>query len=276
MSARLSRAWGILAPAAHLDRPVGHRRLARHHLLRSGSSPASSTRASPLDAYGALISGSVGVRARHRQHARQHDAAPARRPGGRPRLQGRPVQHRRPGPVPDGRPRLGHRRRPAARRARRSSPIPSSLVAGHDLRRRLGLHPGLPQGGLGRPRSRHHDHAQLRRHRDPGGGGQRAAQRRRLGRRRSRSPSATRRSRSSSAGTARSRSSTPRSWPSCTASCCSGRRAGSRSGSPARARTPRATPGMSPRALIIWTMTVSGMLGGHGRRDRAPRRDPPR
>ena len=60
MSARLSRAWAHPRPAAHLDRPVGHRRLARHHLLASGWSPASCSRASPLDAYGALISGSIG------------------------------------------------------------------------------------------------------------------------------------------------------------------------------------------------------------------------
>ena len=50
-------------------------------------------------------------------------------------------------------------------RARSIVAVPVSLVAGHDLRRRVGLHPGLPEGRLGRPRSRHHDHAQLRRHR---------------------------------------------------------------------------------------------------------------
>ena len=38
-----------------------------------------------------------------RQHAGQCDAAGPRRPGGRHRLQGRPVQHRGPGPVPAGR-----------------------------------------------------------------------------------------------------------------------------------------------------------------------------
>ena len=34
--------------------------------------------------------------------------------------------------------------------------------------------------------------------------------------------------------------------------------------------------GMSPKRLIIWTMSVSGMLGGHGRRDRPARRRPTR
>ena len=41
------------------------------------------------------------------RHAGRGHAADPGRPVGRPRLQGRPVQHRRPGPVPDGRPRGG-------------------------------------------------------------------------------------------------------------------------------------------------------------------------
>ena len=66
-------------------------------------------------AYGALINGSVGLVQRDRQHAGVDRPAAARRPVRRSRLQGGPVQHRRPGPVPDGRPRLGHRRHPAPR-----------------------------------------------------------------------------------------------------------------------------------------------------------------
>ena len=137
-------------PAGHLDRPVGPRRLAGHHLLAVAGRRQSCNPGLALDAYGALVSGSVGSERAIVNTLEQHDAAAARRPGGRPRVQGRTVQHRRAGPVPDGRPGLGHRRRPARARARRSSRSRVSLAAGHDLRGCLGLHPGLPEGRLGR------------------------------------------------------------------------------------------------------------------------------
>ena len=44
-----------------------------------------STRACRSTAYGALVEGAVGSSERDRQHARRHDAAAPRRPGGRPR-----------------------------------------------------------------------------------------------------------------------------------------------------------------------------------------------
>ena len=53
----------------------------------------------------------AGQLQRHRQHAGVGHAAAPRRPVGRAGLQGRAVQHRRPGPVPDRRPVRGHRRR---------------------------------------------------------------------------------------------------------------------------------------------------------------------
>ena len=57
-------------------------------------------------------------------------------------LQGRSVQHRRPGPVPDGRPRLGHRRRAAA-----DSPpvvaVPLALAAGMVVGAAWGFIPGF-------------------------------------------------------------------------------------------------------------------------------------
>ena len=167
---------------------------------RSGSSPASCSRASPSTPTARCVR--VGRLERgHRQHAHHHDAAAPRRAGGRPRLQGRPVQHRRPGPVPDGRARVGHRRRPApGQPAHRRDPGVADRR--HDLRGRVGLHPGLPEGVLGRPRGRHHDHAQLHRHRHPGCGRQRAARTSSAPRRRPPRRSATRRCRSSSAGTA--------------------------------------------------------------------------
>ena len=50
-----------------------------------------------------LLEGAFGSVRRHLDHARRRRAADPRRAGGRPRLQGRPVQHRRAGPVPHGR-----------------------------------------------------------------------------------------------------------------------------------------------------------------------------
>ena len=80
-------------------------------------------------------------------------------------VQGRPVQHRRAGTVPAGRAGGGRRRRgvqaqPAVRSRSRSRCWPASLGGAA-----VGLHPGLPEGGVGRPRGRHDDHAQLRRDR---------------------------------------------------------------------------------------------------------------
>ena len=150
----------------------------------------------------------------------------------------------------------------AAREPSRSSPSRPRAGDGHAVRAGVGLHPGLPEGPVRCPRGRHHDHAQLRRPRGARGGGQRAAQRRRARRRRSRPTSATPRSRSSSAGTAISGSSMRRSWPCSTAGCCSGRPAASRSASPAPARTRRATPACRRSGLIIWTMSVAGLLAG--------------
>ena len=102
-------------------------------------------------------------------------APPVRRPGRRLRLQGRPVQHRRPGPVPRRRARRGRRggrpgRRTGADRDRGGDPRRDRLG------RPVGLHPGLPQGRLGRPRGGQHDHAQLRRRAAPGGPRERPAQ----------------------------------------------------------------------------------------------------
>ena len=129
MSDRSEPRLGHPRAAADLDRPVGHRRLAGHHLLAVAGHrrAAAGPRARRLRRARVRLD---RLGAGDRQHAQQHDAAAARRPRRRPRLQGRPVQHRRPGPVPDGRPRLGHRRRPAAREPGRSSPSPSRCWPG--------------------------------------------------------------------------------------------------------------------------------------------------
>ena len=84
----------------------------------------------PITAYKALLAGLRRLAELDRQHAGQCHAAGAGRPGGRHRLQGRPVQHRRPGPVPDGRP-VAPRWLPS--RSNDASPwvaIPVSIIAG--------------------------------------------------------------------------------------------------------------------------------------------------
>ncbi len=94
---------GRLAAAGHCHR-------AGPGLRRGADDPVQpadrrhSTSSCPITAYKALLQGSVGSLNCDRQHAGQRDAAGAGRPGGRHRLQGRPVQHRRPGPVPGRRP----------------------------------------------------------------------------------------------------------------------------------------------------------------------------
>ena len=94
------------------------------------------------------------------------DAAHPRRPGGRPRLQGRPVQHRRHGPVPHGR-----ARRRGGRRAWPTQPpsiaIPVAFMAGALPAPPAGFIPGALKAFTGRPRGRHDDHAQLHRRRHP-------------------------------------------------------------------------------------------------------------
>ena len=95
------------------------RRPRGHHRRRSGSSPGHlRSRARRSRPTGRCSSGSVGSFNAIVNTLVVDDAAAPRRPVGRPRLQGRAVQHRRAGPVPDGRPRCGHRRRPAGRAAR--------------------------------------------------------------------------------------------------------------------------------------------------------------
>ena len=92
----------------------------RHPRSRTCCCPDHASTGLPITAYAALIEGSVGSENAIVNTLVQTDAAHPRRPVGRARLQGRPVQHRRPGPVPDGRPRrrlVGvHGRRPAADR----------------------------------------------------------------------------------------------------------------------------------------------------------------
>ena len=120
----------------------------------------------------------------HRDARRRHPAD-LHRPRRRDLVPQRRVQHRRRGPV--------HPRRVRAPRSRRSllagpagaaDPAIVAIARGRPDRRRLGLHPGLPQGADGRPRGHHHDHAQLRRRADrpvrpalrlPAPGGQLAA-----------------------------------------------------------------------------------------------------
>ena len=102
----------------------------------SSSSRSSSCRASrsirclPLTAYAALLQGAFGSFDAIVDTLVATSAARLRRPGGRARLQGRPVQHRRPGPVPDGRPR---RRLRSASRVSGQPPIiaiPLAVVGG--------------------------------------------------------------------------------------------------------------------------------------------------
>ena len=95
---------------------------------------------------------------------RRHAACP-RRPGGRPGVQGRALQHRCAGPVPDRGARsvavgvAAERASPASWRSRwRCWP---ALLAGAAW----GFIPGFLKAVLGRPRGGHHDHAQLHRRR---------------------------------------------------------------------------------------------------------------
>ena len=84
----------------------------------ASSRTARSTRLQPIMRLPRRCStGSLSRLRPHRQHAGRGDAADLRRPRGRARLQGRPLQHRRPGPAPDGRPRRGRGRRRAGRPA---------------------------------------------------------------------------------------------------------------------------------------------------------------
>ncbi len=98
---------------------------------------------------------------RSHRHARPSNPIHPRRARGRPRLQGRPLQHRRARPVPDGCPgrcdpgcvpggrSLVHRCSAGSRR-------------GPGCGCRLRLRPRLAEGVYRRSRSRGHDHAQLR------------------------------------------------------------------------------------------------------------------
>ena len=111
-AAALGRRWPVPAVAIILA-------LAR----RARSSSSSSACSSPAPAFdpapaaarptGRWSNGSLGSFDGLRRDVRAGRAAAPGRPGRGARLQGRPVQHRRPGPVPDGRARagLGRRRR---------------------------------------------------------------------------------------------------------------------------------------------------------------------
>ena len=193
-----------------------------------------STSLQPITAYRALISGSLLGLRRHRRHPRRRDAARLRRPRGRPRLQGRTVQHRRPGPAAHGRAR--RRSRSASRCADQpaGSPRPARVHRGHARRR--------DRGASSRARSRPSPGAHevvttimlnyialsilaaavagpLRVPRRAGAG--------------HRTTSATRRCRSSSARPATSGSSSRSSWSSSSGGSSTARPSASRSGPPA-------------------------------------------
>ena len=142
MSERLRPRLGHPRPAAHLDRPVVHRRRrwssSRLEWLVTGDA-----RAGPASTPTARsIAGSVGSD-RDRQHARQHDAARCSAAWRSVWLQGRPVQHRRAGPVPDGRARLRSSSASSSRTARRSSPFPSRWSPGMLVGAAWGFIPGI-------------------------------------------------------------------------------------------------------------------------------------
>ena len=84
----------------------------------------------PLRAYQALFDGAIGNENGRVIHARPDGAAAARRTGHRPRLQGRPVQHRRPGPVPARCGDCGRRGTRRSATAARWSRSPSRCLAG--------------------------------------------------------------------------------------------------------------------------------------------------
>ena len=159
-----ARLAGDLAlPGSVADPPRAHRRR-RSSSLISSVLVTGSVRPGPRrsTAYRRSSSGAfVGARSRSstRWSTRRRSSSAGLAVG--LGVQGRPVQHRRPGPVPHGR-RRGRRRRGAAPShapGHRGDPVWRS--GRHARRCRLGLHPGLPQGVHRRPRSRDHDHAQL-------------------------------------------------------------------------------------------------------------------
>ena len=154
--------------------------------------------------------------------------------------------------------------------------VPLALAAGMLAGAAWGFIPGFLKAVSRGPRGRHDDHAQLHRDRDPRRRGQRPAERARLAPRRSRSLSATRRCRSSSAGTATLGIiiaplmavlygfllfRTTRGFEIRTAGA-----------NPNAARY----AGMSPRRLIIWTMSLSGLLAGLAGATELLGDDPPR
>ena len=135
-----------------------------HPRLERRSRPGSFDWTLPFAAYAALLEGSLGIARRPSLNTlAPGDAADPRRPGGRARLQGRPVQHRRPG-------QFLHAARSAAggrRRAGDAPPLdrdPGRALAGCSPARRGASSPA-PSRLVGCPRGRHHDHAQLHRRR---------------------------------------------------------------------------------------------------------------
>ena len=250
--------------------------VAGHHRPRSSLAHAGATvdPGSPSTPTGA-DRGLGRVRASDRQHARQDDAAPARWPGGRPGVQGRPVQHRRAGPIPDGRPRLGDRRRRSSRQPAVFA-FPLALAAGMLGGAAWGFIPGFLKAVSGAHEVVTTIMLNFVALAILAAARQRTAERRRLARRRSPCPSATRR-----CPVIFGRNGTisiiyaPIMAVALSAGCCSGRHAASRSASPARALTRRATPACRPSASSSGPCPSPGMLGGHGRRDRPPGRHPP-
>ena len=263
MNDRLSRAWGDPRAAAHLDRPVAPRRLARHHRLavarhRARSSPASRSMPTARSCRGSvgseraivntlvttmpLLLGGLSVGLGFKAGLFNIGAQGQFLMGALGSVIVGVQLRDSPAVIADPR-RAGRR---DALRGRRGASSPGFLKAvsgAHEVVTTIMLNFVAIA--------------------DPGGGGQRAAERRRAPRRRSRLTSAT-----PSLPVILGRNGHHRhhlraaDGACCTASCCSGRPAASRSGSPGASPDAARYAGMSPRGLIIWTMTVSG----HARR----------
>ena len=199
-------------------------------------------------AYANLLEGAFGsVRGHHLHDPRRHPAHP-RRHGGRARLQGRALQHRRAGPVPRWAPWAPRRSAPAWRRAPPIIAVPVAVGAGALAGAAWGFIPGALKAWTGA----HEvvttimlnfiasDLHRLPHHRPARGARllvlpDRAGRQRRLSHR-------------SSGRTSTSASSSPSASCRSSGGCCGGARSGSRSAPSAPTPTRRATPACAPRS----------------------------
>ena len=122
--------WAVVALPLVVDRARADRRRASSSSSRM-LVPGQEFDWTPADhGLRRAVPGRRRQRRRDRQHARLHDPAGPRRPVGRAGVQGRPLQHRRAGPVPDGRPRRRSRSASQSSDRRRSSPCRSPCWPG--------------------------------------------------------------------------------------------------------------------------------------------------